>query len=118
MDPGLPRGVVKKIIMLDPEVQRVSADALWLVGEAARLFLQSLAAKGAAAVTSKKRKTIMLQDFDTLVRWVCGCKCVVCGRTTCLCIGGGEGGRGEGVMSYVTGNLQNKADMLQVVSTA
>lgn len=71
VDPGLPRGVVKKIIMLDPEVQRVSADALWLVGEAARLFLQALAAKGGAALSSKKRKTIMLQDFETLVRWAC-----------------------------------------------
>jgi histone H3/H4 len=61
---------VKKIIMLDPEVQRVSADGLWLVGEATRMFLHALAAKGAAAVTAKKRKTIMLQDFETLVRWV------------------------------------------------
>lgn len=55
-------------MLLDPEVQRVSADAVWLVGEATRLFLHALAAKGAAAVSAKKRKTIMLQDFDTLVR--------------------------------------------------
>lgn len=66
--PAIPKGVVKRIMLLDPEVQRVSAEAVWLVGEATRLFLQALAVKGAAAVTSKKRKTIMLQDFDTLVR--------------------------------------------------
>lgn len=71
-------------MLLDPEVQRVSADAVWLVGEAVRLFLHALAAKGAAAVSAKKRKTIMLQDFDTLVR----CAVHVAG-------GGAGGGGGE-----------------------
>jgi histone H3/H4 len=80
-DTVLPRGVVKRIMLLDPEVQRVSADAVWLAGEATRLFLQALAAKGGAAVSSKKRKTIMLQDFDGIVRCVCVC---------------GGGGRGRG----------------------
>jgi len=67
-DTALPKGIVKRIMLLDSEVQRVSADAIWLVGEATRLFLQHVAAKGAAAVTSKKRKTIMLQDFEQIVR--------------------------------------------------
>lgn len=88
VDPGLPRGVVKKIMLLDPEVQRVSADAVWLVGEATRLFLHALAAKGATAVTAKKRKTIMLQDFDTLVRWV--------GGAAGVGFGGGGGGVHQG----------------------
>lgn len=59
-------------MLLDPEVQRASADSVWLVGEATRLFLQALAAKAAAAVSSKKRKTINLQDFETLIRSVAG----------------------------------------------
>jgi histone H3/H4 len=70
-DLGIPRGIVKRVMLLDPEVQRASADSVWLVGEATRLFLQALGSKAAAAVSSKKRKTINLQDFETLIRSVC-----------------------------------------------
>jgi histone H3/H4 len=70
---ALPRGLVKRIMLLDSDVSRVSADALWLMGEAARLFLQELAARGGAAVAAKKRKTIQLADFDQLVRCVRRC---------------------------------------------
>jgi histone H3/H4 len=69
-DLGIPRGIVKRVMLLDPEVQRASADSVWLVGEATRLFLQALGGKAAAEVSSKKRKTIMLQDFETLIRSV------------------------------------------------
>jgi histone H3/H4 len=55
-------------MLADDEVQRVSADALWLVAEAGRLFLQQLAVKGAAAAAAKKRKTIKLEDFEHVVR--------------------------------------------------
>jgi histone H3/H4 len=67
--PAIPKHLVKRIMLTDDEVQRVSADAVWLVGEAARLFLQQLAAKGAAAAAAKKRKTIKLEDFEHVVRW-------------------------------------------------
>jgi histone H3/H4 len=59
-------------MLQDDEVQRVSGDALWLVGEAGRLLLQQLAVKGAAAAAAKKRKTIKLEDFEHVVR------CAVC----------------------------------------
>ncbi|WIA12042.1 hypothetical protein OEZ85_012121 [Tetradesmus obliquus] len=65
---ALPKHIVKRIMLADDEVQRVSADALWLVAEAGRLFLQQLAVKGAAAAASKKRKTIKLEDFEHVVR--------------------------------------------------
>jgi histone H3/H4 len=67
---AIPKHIVKRIMLADDEVQRVSADALWLVGEAGRLFLQQLAVKGAAAAASKKRKTIKLEDFEHVVRCV------------------------------------------------
>ncbi|WIA32177.1 hypothetical protein OEZ86_003026 [Tetradesmus obliquus] len=65
---ALPKHIVKRIMLADDEVQRVSADALWLLAEAGRLFLQQLAVKGAAAAASKKRKTIKLEDFEHVVR--------------------------------------------------
>jgi histone H3/H4 len=65
---AIPRHIVKRIMLTDDEVQRVSADALWLVGEAGRLLLQQLAVKGAAAAAAKKRKTIKLEDFEHVVR--------------------------------------------------
>lgn len=64
----IPRHIVKRIMLTDDEVQRVSADALWVVAEAARLFLQQLAVRGAAAAGAKKRKTIKLEDFEHVVR--------------------------------------------------
>lgn len=69
---GLPKGVVKRIMLCDADVQRVSADAVWLVGEATRLFLHALAAKGAAVAAAKKRKTVQLPDLEQLIR--CGCR--------------------------------------------
>jgi histone H3/H4 len=49
-------------------VQRVSADAVWLLAETARLFLEQLAIKAAAAAASKKRKTVKLEDFIHVVK--------------------------------------------------
>jgi histone H3/H4 len=69
---AIPKHIVKRIMLQDDEVQRVSGDALWLVGEAGRLLLQQLAVKGAAAAAAKKRKTIKLEDFEHVVR------CAVC----------------------------------------
>eukprot|EP00775_Hariotina_reticulata_P012980 gene12980-13109_t len=66
--PALPRHVVKRIIMTDEDVQRVSADAVWLLAETSRLFLEQLAVKAAAAAASKKRKTVKLEDFAHVVR--------------------------------------------------
>lgn len=55
-------------MLADDDVQRVAADAQWLVAEAAALFLQQLAVKAAAAAAAKKRKTIQLVDFEHVVR--------------------------------------------------
>ncbi|KAF8071173.1 hypothetical protein HT031_001255 [Scenedesmus sp. PABB004] len=65
---GLPRHVVKRIMLADAEVSRVSADALWLVTEATAAFLGQLGARCAAAAAAKKRRTVKLEDFDSVVR--------------------------------------------------
>mmetsp|Transcript_18645 Transcript_18645/g.52417 ORF Transcript_18645/g.52417 Transcript_18645/m.52417 type:complete len:277 (+) Transcript_18645:28-858(+) len=67
---GLPLSAVRRIIMSDKEVGRVSKDAAVLIGAAAEVFLDLLAEGcGAAARNARpKRRTIKLDDFAHIVR--------------------------------------------------
>jgi len=67
--PSLAASLVKRIMMLDPEVARASKDAVWLVGHATELLLGLLAERGAAMAVSKKRSTVKLEDLQLAVRW-------------------------------------------------
>jgi histone H3/H4 len=57
---GFPHSVVKRIIALDPDVQRVSHDAVTLISQACEMFLASMAEKCArvAAAAKPKRSTV------------------------------------------------------------
>ncbi|GFH17549.1 HMG box domain-containing protein, partial [Haematococcus lacustris] len=62
--------VLSQIILLDPEAQRISQEALLIVSHAAELFLAHLTTKCAEAVAQArpKRKTLRLDDFAASLR--------------------------------------------------
>ncbi|XP_028771970.1 nuclear transcription factor Y subunit C-6 [Neltuma alba] len=68
MRPEFPTGRVKKIMKLDPEVQRVSSEALFLVSCSTELFLRFLAEKSAQVAIEKKRKTVKLEHLRMSVK--------------------------------------------------
>ena len=65
---ALPRGVIKRLMLCDEDVARVTGDAVWLMAEAAALFLGRLAAASGAAAAGAKRRTGRLDDFEHAVR--------------------------------------------------
>lgn len=60
---GLPTSLVKKIMVMDGDVGRVSADGLRAVAKATELFLQLFAAKAYAHAKAAKRKNIKFCDL-------------------------------------------------------
>lgn len=66
--PEFPTGRVKKIMRLDEEVKRVSAEAVFLVSRSTELFLQFLAEKSARVAIEKKRKTVNLEHVRIAVK--------------------------------------------------
>ena len=63
-----PKGRVKKIMVLDEDVKRVSSEALFLVSRSTELFLQFLAEKSANVAIEKKRKTVNLEHVRIAVQ--------------------------------------------------
>ncbi|PSC76788.1 Tryptophan-tRNA ligase [Micractinium conductrix] len=61
---GLPTGSVKRIITLDSEVQRVSADAVRAIAKAAELFVGALAVKSMEHAAADKRKNFKFADVE------------------------------------------------------
>lgn len=59
---GFPTGVVKRIMMVDDEVQRVSADAVRAIAKATELFVQQLAARALQHAQAGKRKNFKEPD--------------------------------------------------------
>lgn len=59
---GFPTSLVKRIMMVDDEVQRVSADAVRATAKAAELFVQQLAVKALQHAQASKRKNFKAQD--------------------------------------------------------
>jgi DNA-directed RNA polymerase I subunit RPA43 len=66
---SLPLGTVKKIMMMDKEVSRASADCVRTIALAAEVFLGLLGSKCGAAAQKGKRRTIQLKDFEHAVRY-------------------------------------------------
>ncbi|MCL7024202.1 hypothetical protein MKW94_014736 [Papaver nudicaule] len=58
-----PLGRIKKIMKIDPEINKINSEALHLVSLSTDLFLQFLTEKSAEAVLEKKRKTIKLEHL-------------------------------------------------------
>lgn len=61
---GLPTSLVKKIATMDPEVDRMGADAVRAVAKATALFVQALAAKALATAAGQKRKNFKFSDIE------------------------------------------------------
>ena len=55
-------------MLLDPEVSRISSDAVKTVAKAAELMVQHLAAKAHGVAASNKRSTIKFLDVDRAAR--------------------------------------------------
>ncbi|XP_054807924.1 DNA polymerase II subunit B3-1 [Prosopis cineraria] len=68
MQPEFPTGRVKKIMKLDPEIQRVSSEALFLVSCSTELFLRFMAEKSAQVAVEKKRKIVKLEHLRIAVK--------------------------------------------------
>ncbi|KAL6193109.1 hypothetical protein ACLB2K_034193 [Fragaria x ananassa] len=64
----LPTGRVKKIMKLDPEINKINSEALYLVSCSAQLFLQFLAEGSAEAAMEKKRKIVKLEHIRTAAK--------------------------------------------------
>lgn len=63
---GLPTSLVKRIITVDPDVQRISADGVRSIAKATELFLQLLAAQSFRQAALLKRKNLKFQDIQTV----------------------------------------------------
>ncbi|EFJ41738.1 hypothetical protein VOLCADRAFT_98278 [Volvox carteri f. nagariensis] len=65
---ALPSAWVRRVVGLDPEIQRCSADALLALSTAADVFLGAICAKATAAAAGAKRRTVRLDDIERCVR--------------------------------------------------
>ena len=76
----LPLSLVKRIMCLDPDVSRVSAEGLKAVVAATEHFLQRLAVQAAEAASAAKRSTIKFSGWCSLARASPHCPCapIVC----------------------------------------
>ena len=63
---GLPTSLVKKIITMDSDVQRISADGVRSIAKATDLFLQLLAAKSFREAAQHKRKNLQFKDMEAV----------------------------------------------------
>jgi DNA-directed RNA polymerase I subunit RPA43 len=61
---GFPTSLVKRIMCIDPDVNRVSAEAIRATSKATELFLQLLATKCGKVAASQKRRTLRFNDVE------------------------------------------------------
>ncbi|KAL6188211.1 hypothetical protein ACLB2K_039604 [Fragaria x ananassa] len=64
----LPTGRVKKIMKLDPDINKINTEALHLVSCSAQLFLQFLAEGSGEVAMEKKRKIVKLEHIRTAAK--------------------------------------------------
>lgn len=65
---GLPASIVKRIMLLDEDVDRVAGGALKAVSKAAELFLAQLTQRSMAIAVKSKRKTLKFSDIQQCAR--------------------------------------------------
>ncbi|KAJ6428361.1 hypothetical protein OIU84_023732 [Salix udensis] len=66
--PEFPTGRIKRIMKLDKDINKVNADALFLVSSSTELFLRFLAEKSAEVAIEKKRKIVKLDHIRAAVK--------------------------------------------------
>lgn len=65
---SIPTGRVKRIMKLDKDINKINADALFLISNATELFVKFLAEKSSEVAVEKKRKTIKLEHLRIAVK--------------------------------------------------
>lgn len=65
---GFPLGSIKKIMLLDRDVSRISADAVRASAKATELFVHLLAVKAHGIAKRAKRRTLKLSDIEFLAK--------------------------------------------------
>ncbi len=65
---ALPVSWVRKVVSLDKDIQRCSADASMALSAVADVFLAAMCAKATSVAAGAKRRTIRLDDFERAVR--------------------------------------------------
>ncbi|CAI9299488.1 unnamed protein product [Lactuca saligna] len=65
---SIPTGRVKRIMKLDTDINKINADALFLISNATELFVKFLAEKSSEVAVEKKRKTIKLEHLRIAVK--------------------------------------------------
>eukprot|EP00198_Chlamydomonas_reinhardtii_P003774 XP_001693110.1 predicted protein [Chlamydomonas reinhardtii] len=65
---SLPASWVRKVVNLDPEIQRCSAEGVLALSAAAEVFLSAVCAKATAAAAAGKRRTVRLDDMEKCIR--------------------------------------------------
>lgn len=65
---GFALSLVRRIMLLDPEVNRISSDAVRAIAKAAELMIEQLATKAHSVASSNKRSTVRFTDVDRAVR--------------------------------------------------
>ncbi|KIZ00326.1 hypothetical protein MNEG_7635 [Monoraphidium neglectum] len=67
--PSFPLGVVKRIMAVDPDFKRATADAVWLISAAAEALLGLVAERAGKQALAKKRKTVKLEDLQHVIKY-------------------------------------------------
>jgi len=99
---SFPLSIVRKLIMLDPEVARVSADAAKAISAAAAAFAASTLAGSAAAVAAQnKRRTLRASDVTRAASR--DTRCLDMGLLPVLNAVSGGGGGGGGAAGAAAG---------------
>ncbi|KAG2433491.1 hypothetical protein HYH02_012609 [Chlamydomonas schloesseri] len=64
----LPASWVRKVVNLDSDIQRCSAEGVLALSAAAEVFLSAVCAKATATAAAGKRRTVRLDDVEKCVR--------------------------------------------------
>ncbi|PNH03499.1 Succinyl-CoA ligase [ADP-forming] subunit alpha-1, mitochondrial [Tetrabaena socialis] len=64
----LPASWVRRVVGVDPDIHRCTAEAVLSLSAAADVFLSAMCAKAAAAAAGSKRRTVKLEDVQHCVR--------------------------------------------------
>ncbi|XP_071444282.1 DNA polymerase epsilon subunit 4-like [Hetaerina americana] len=63
----LPITRVKHIVKMDPDVNNVTSEAIFLISKATELFIESLAREACSFTVQSKKKTIQRRDIDASI---------------------------------------------------
>jgi len=62
-----PLGTVKRIIKMDPDINMVNKDSIFLISKALEMFVQSLSIEAYSYTSGAKKKTVTKQDVEKAI---------------------------------------------------